>query len=334
MDEIDTFRPTATRLMDQVRETLRFYHYAYNTEKSYTNWILKFIRFNGKRHPKDMGKLEIERFLSHLAVNRDVAAATQNQAFNAIIFLYKKVLAMDIDFNLRATHANKRKNLPSVLNYEEAEKLIKCMSGTPKVLAGLMYGSGLRSLEVIRLRVQDLDFENKQIYIRNPKGGSDRTTLFPDYLHKLLLKQIEKVKKLHERDLDAGFGEVYLPTAIRRKYKKASVSIGWQYLFPSKVRSTDPRSGKVMRHHLYKTVLQKAIARAKEESGIIKRISPHTLRHSFATRLLEKGENIRVLQKLLGHKDVKTTEIYTHVMNKDHSGITSPLDDFDGFDDE
>ena len=196
MDEIDTFRPTATRLMDQVRETLRFYHYAYNTEKSYTNWILKFIRFNGKRHPKDMGKLEIERFLSHLAVNRDVAAATQNQAFNAIIFLYKKVLAMDIDFNLRATHANKRKNLPSVLNYEEVEKLIKCMSGTSKVLAGLMYGSGLRSLEVIRLRVQDLDFENKQIYVRNPKGGSDRTTLFPDYLHKPLLKQIEKVKKL------------------------------------------------------------------------------------------------------------------------------------------
>ena len=334
MDEKDTFRPTSTRLMDQVRETLRFYHYAYNTEKSYTNWILKFIRFNGKRHPKEMGKLEIERFLSHLAVNRDVAAATQNQAFNAIIFLYKKVLAMDVDFNLRATHANKRKNLPSVLNYEEVEKLIKCMSGTAKVLAGLMYGSGLRSLEVIRLRVQDLDFENKQIYVRNPKGGADRTTLFPDYLHKPLLKQIEKVKNLHERDLVAGYGEVYLPTAIRRKYKKASVSIGWQYLFPSKVRSADPRSGKVMRHHLYKTVLQKAIARAKEESGIIKRISPHTLRHSFATRLLEKGENIRVLQKLLGHKDVKTTEIYTHVMNKDHSGIISPLDDFDGFDDE
>lgn len=334
MDEMDTFRPTATRLMDQVRETLRFYHYAYNTEKSYTNWILKFIRFNGKCHPKEMGKLEIERFLSHLAVNRDVAAATQNQALNAIIFLYKKVLAMDVDFNLRATHANKRKNLPTVLNYEEAEKLIKCMSGTAKVLAGLMYGSGLRSLEVIRLRVQDLDFENKQIYVRNPKGGTDRTTLFPDYLHKPLLKQIEKVRKLHERDLAAGYGEAYLPTAIRRKYKKASVSIGWQYLFPSKVRSTDPRSGKVMRHHLYKTVLQKAIARAKEESGIIKRISPHTLRHSFATRLLEKGENIRVLQKLLGHKDVKTTEIYTHVMNKDHSGITSPLDDFDGFDDE
>lgn len=309
---MDTFRPTANRLMDQVRETLRFYHYAYNTEKSYVNWILKFIRFNGKRHPKEMGKLEIERFLSHLAVNRDVAAATQNQAFNAIIFLYKKVLAMDVDFNLRATHANKRKNLPNVLNYEEAEKLIKCMSGTAKVLAGLMYGSGLRSLEVIRLRVQDLDFENKQIYVRNPKVGSDRTTLFPDYLHKPLLKQIEKVKKLHERDLAAGYGEVYLPTAISRKYKKASVSIGWQYLFPSKVRSVDPRSGKVMRHHLYKTVLQKAIAMAKEESGIIKRISPHTLRHSFATRLLEKGENIRVLQKLLGHKDVKTTEIVAH----------------------
>lgn len=331
---MDTFRPTATRLMDQVRETLRFYHYAYNTEKSYVSWILKYIRFSGKRHPKDMGKLEIERFLSHLAVNRHVAAATQNQAFNAIIFLYKKVLGKDIELNIRATNANKRKNLPTVLSKDEAKKLISCMSGIAKLLAGLMYGSGLRSLEVIRLRIQDIDFENKQIYVRDPKGGKDRTTLFPDNLHKGIGKQIEKVKQLHAKDLNEGYGEVYLPTAISRKYKKASVSIGWQYLFPSKVRSKDPRSGKIMRHHLDKSGLQKTVARAKERANIVKRISPHTLRHSFATHLLENGENIRILQVLLGHKDVKTTEIYTHVMQKDHDGVKSPLDDIDDFDDD
>lgn len=334
MDEMDTFRPTATRLMDQVRETLRFYHYAYNTEKSYVSWILKFIRFSGKRHPKDMGKREIERFLSHLAVNRNVAAATQNQAFNAIIFLYKKILGKDLELNIRATNANKRKNLPTVLSKEETKKLISCMSGISKILAGLMYGSGLRSLEVIRLRVQDIDFENNQIYVRDPKGGKDRSTLFPDNLHNGISKQIEKIKQLHIKDLNEGYGEVYLPTAISRKYKKASVSIGWQYLFPSKVRSKDPRSGKIMRHHLDKSGLQKAVAKAKEHTNIVKRISPHTLRHSFATHLLENGENIRILQTLLGHKNVKTTEIYTHVMQKGHDAVKSPLDDIDDFDDD
>ena len=332
MDEKEIFRPTANRLMDQVRETLRFYHYAYNTEKSYTSWILKFIRFNGKKHPREMGKPEIERFLSHLAVNRDVAAATQNQALNAIVFLYKKVLGINIDFNIRATHANKRKNLPTVLSKEEAKNLISSMTGITKVLAGLMYGSGLRSLEVIRLRVQDIDFENNQIYVRNPKGGRDRTTLFPANLHQALYSQVEKVKQLHDKDLKEGYGEVYLPAAISRKYKKANISIGWQYLFPSKVRSTDPRSGKVMRHHIDKSVLQKAVARAREQTNILKRVSPHTLRHSFATHLLENGENIRILQVLLGHKDVKTTEIYTHVMQKSHESVKSPLDELDGFD--
>lgn len=334
MDESTVFRPTASRLMDQVRETLRFYHYAYSTEKSYVDWILRFIRFSGKKHPKQMGKLEIERFLSHLAVNRNVAAATQNQAFNAIIFLYNKVLLKDIDFNIRATNANKRKNLPTVLSKDEAENLIFRMHGTAKVLAGLMYGSGLRSLEVIRLRVQDIDFENNQIYVRNPKGGKDRTTLFPDNLHKIIRRQVEKIKKLHTQDLEEGYGEVYLPSAISRKYKKASVSIGWQYLFPSKVRSKDPRSGKIMRHHINKSGLQKAVSKAKEQANIIKRVSPHTLRHSFATHLLENGENIRILQVLLGHKDVKTTEVYTHVMQKDHGGVKSPLDDFEFFDDD
>lgn len=334
MDESTSFRPTASRLMDQVRETLRFHHYAYNTERSYVDWILRFIRFSGKKHPKDMGKFEIERFLSHLAVNRDVAASTQNQAFNAIMFLYKKVLGMEMDLDIRAKRTSKRKTLPTVLSEDEALLLISYMKGTAKVLAGLMYGSGLRSLEVIRLRVHDIDFENKQIYVRNPKGGKDRTTIFPQVLHRRIQKQIEKVKLLHEQDLSAGYGEVYLPNAIGRKYTKANVSIGWQYLFPSKILSTDPRSGKMRRHHVYKTVLQKAVGIARTKANIVKRATPHTLRHSFATKLLEDGKNIRVLQSLLGHKDVTTTEIYTHVMRKNHEDIKSPLDALDDFDDD
>ena len=333
MEESVNFRPTAHRLMDQVRETLRFYHYAYSTEKSYVDWIIKFIRFNGKKHPKDMGKFEIERFLSHLAVNRDVAASTQNQAFNAILFLYRKVLDMPLDLDIRAKRSSKRKNLPTVLSKDEARSLIACMSGTARLLAGLMYGSGLRSQEVIRLRVHDIDFENNQIYVRNPKGGQDRTTLFPEVLHQPLRDQSEKIKKLHDVDLEEVYGEVYLPAALKRKYSKAGWSFGWQYLFPSKVRSTDPRSGKVMRHHVYKTALQKAVTSARKNANIVKRVSPHTLRHSFATHLLENGENIRVLQVLLGHKDVKTTEIYTHVMQKNHDNIISPLDAIDNFND-
>ena len=329
MDEKTTFQPTATRLMDQVRETLRFYHYAYNTEKSYVEWILRFIHFSGKKHPKDMGKPEIEKFLSHLVINRNVAASTQNQALNAIMFLYKKVLDMPMDLDIRARRSSKEKKLPTVLSRDEAKSLIIGMTGTAKILAGLMYGSGLRSLEVIRLRIHDIDFSNNQIYIRNAKGGKDRTSLFPDALHKPIREQIEVAKKLHDEDLAEGFGEVYLPTALSRKYKNANITFGWQYLFPSIVRSTDPRSGKVMRHHLNKSVLQKAVANARIKAKLVKRISPHTLRHSFATHLLENGENIRVLQVLLGHSDVKTTEIYTHVMQKTHGHIKSPLDDFD-----
>jgi len=333
MDESTTFRPSAARLMDQVRETLRFYHYAYSTEKSYVDWIVRFIRFNEKRHPKDMGKREIERFLSHLATNRDVAASTQNQAFNAIIFLYKKVLDIQIDLDIRARRSSKVKVLPTVLSKDEAASLISCMSGTAKLLGGLMYGSGLRSLEVIRLRIHDIDFDNNQIYVRNPKGGKDRTTIFPDVLHQPIRSQIEKVKTIHDKDLTEGYGEVYLPTALKRKYTKAAVSFNWQYLFPSKVLSADPRSRKIMRHHINKSVLQKAVSNANKKANIVKRVSPHTLRHSFATHLLEKGENIRILQTLLGHKDVKTTEIYTHVMQKNHDNIKSPLDDILNFDD-
>jgi len=334
MDESNSFRPSAGRLMDQVRETLRFYHYAYSTEKSYVNWILKFIRFNGKQHPKDMGKPEIERFLSHLALNRNVAASTQNQAFNAILFLYKNVLNLQIELDIRARRSSKVKVLPTVLSKDEAQLLISFMSGNAKLLGGLMYGSGLRSLEVIRLRIHDIDFDNNQIYVRHPKGGKDRTTLLPEVLRHTIKNQIEKVKSIHDKDLADGYGEVYLPTAIKRKYTKAAVSFNWQYLFPSKVLSKDPRSGKVMRHHINKSVLQKAVSNANRKANICKRISPHTLRHSFATHLLENGENIRILQVLLGHKDVKTTEIYTHVMQKNHDAIISPLDAITHLDNE
>jgi integron integrase len=328
MDEPATFQSTAPRLMDQVRETLRFYHYAYNTEKSYVEWILRYIRFNEKKDPRDMGKFEIERFLSHLAVNRNVAASTQNQAFNAIMFLYKKVLNMPVDLDIRTKRSSKGKRLPTVLSKDEVKSLLPCMSGTAKILASLMYGSGLRSLEVVRLRIHDIDFENNQIYVRDARGGKDRTTIFPETLHQPIRDQIGVVKKMHNKDLSEGFGEVYLPAALSRKYSKANISFGWQYLFPSKVRSTDPRSGKVMRHHLYTSVLQKAVSNARDRAKITKRASPHTLRHSFATHLLENGENIRVLQVLLGHNDVKTTEIYTHVMQTNHDKIKSPLDDF------
>jgi integron integrase len=231
--------------------------------------------------------------------------------------------------DIRARRTSKAKRLPTVLSRDEAKSLLSCMSGTAKIMGGLMYGSGLRSLEVVRLRIHDIDFDNNQIYVRNAKGGKDRTTIFPVTLHELIRKQIETVKKLHDKDLAEGYGEVYLPKALARKYSKANISFGWQYLFPSKVRSTDPRSGKVMRHHVYITVLQKAVSNARTRAKIVKRVSPHTLRHSFATHLLENGENIRVLQVLLGHKDVKTTEIYTHVMQKNHDNVKSPLDDLD-----
>ena len=300
------YTPKSVRLMDQVREVLRFHHYAYNTEKSYVTWILQYIRFNNRRHPKDMGKPEVESFLSHLALDRGVSASTQNQAFSAIVFLYKQVLNVDFDLDIRASRARKSKRLPVVLNRKEVADIINRLNGTPKFLTQLMYGCGLRSLEVIRLRIHDIDFSQKQIIIRAAKGNKDRVTFLPDDLVSLLKAQIIKVELLHQKDLDNGLGEVYLPDALARKYVNAAKSLSWQYLFPSKTISKDPRSGKPMRHHIHK--------------------SAHVFRHSFATHLLEDGVNIRMVQTLLGHKDVKTTEIYTHVMSTQFDTVKSPLD--------
>jgi len=320
------YTPKSVRLMDQVREVLRFHHYAYNTEKSYVTWILQYIRFNNRRHPKDMGKPEVESFLSHLALDRGVSASTQNQAFSAIVFLYKQVLNVDFALDIRASRARKSKRLPVVLNRKEVADIINRLNGTPKFLTQLMYGCGLRSLEVIRLRIHDIDFSQKQIIIRAAKGNKDRVTFLPDDLVSILKAQIIKVELLHKKDLDNGFGEVYLPDALARKYVNAAKSLGWQFLFPSTTISKDPRSGKSMRHHIHKSAMQKAISQAVKQSGMQKRVTPHVFRHSFATHLLEDGVNIRMVQTLLGHKDVKITEIYTHVMSTQFDTVKSPLD--------
>lgn len=323
---MDTFTPKPGRLMDQVKETLRFYHYAYSTEKSYTQWILRYIRFNNRRHPKEMGKQEIERFLSHLAINRNVAIATQNQALNAILFLYKEVLKQPLEFEIRANKASKPKRLPTVLNRQEIQLLLEHLRDKPRLMVELMYAGGLRVTEVLRLRVQDFDFANSQIYIRDSKGGKDRTTLFPKVLHNKMQKQLDFVKLQHQQDLEKGYGEVSLPGALSRKYPNAGRSIGWQYAFPSTSLSADPRNGLIQRFHLHISSIRKSIKQAKPKANITKRITTHVFRHSFATHLLEDGVNIRVVQTLLGHKDVKTTEVYTHVMDKSIVGIKSPIE--------
>ena len=322
----EKFHPTSLRLMDQVREVLRYHHYAIRTEEAYVRWILQFIRFNNKKHPKEIGKVEIEQFLSHLAMNRKVAASTQNQAMNAILFLYKQVLDIQMEDQIQAVRSKKPKRLPTVLSQTEIKTLIDGMTGTTLLMAMLLYGCGLRLMECIRLRVMDIDFDNHLIVVRDGKGNKDRSTLLPERLQPVLRKHLEKVKAIHQDDLANGYGEVYLPTALSRKLTSAAKSWKWQYVFPASKLSKDPRSNATRRHHIDETTLQKAVASAGKRSHIPKRVSCHTLRHSFATHLLENGVNIRVLQELLGHKDVSTTEIYTHVMNKDFSGIKSPLE--------
>jgi len=319
------FVPKPGRLMDQVREVLRFYHYAYSTEKSYVYWILQFIRFNDRQHPRDMGKAEIERFLSNLAINKNVSASTQNQAFNAILFLYRDVLKSPIHEQINALRAKRQKRLPTVLSKKELSILFAHIPRNHLLLFRLMYGGGLRALEVLRLRIHDFDFDNQQLYIRDSKGNKDRMTLFPAVLHEDVRMQIERVRKMHEVQIRHGFGRVVLPAALSRKYVNASKSLGWQYVFPASHNCKDPRSNDIVRHHLHESVLAKSVKLAKRNAGINKHFSTHVFRHCFATHMLEDGVNIRTVQTLLGHKDVKTTEIYTHVMDKSFTGVTSPL---------
>ena len=321
-----SFKPQSRRLMDQVREVLRYHHYAIRTEDAYVRWILAFIRFHGRKHPKDMGKTEIEAFLSDLAVNGNCARSTQNQALNSIVFLYKQVLDLPVAEDLAPIRSKKPVRLPIVMSTEEVAAVISQMGGKTALMAGLMYGGGLRLMEVLRLRVQDLDFANTTILVRDGKGGRDRSTLLPASLVEGLKAHLVKVRATFEQDLAAGHANVWLPHALAKKYPNAPGSWEWQYVFPAQNLSTDPRSGQTRRHHLNESNLQKAVRKATARTLISKHITSHTFRHSFATHLLESGTNIRVVQKLLGHADVKTTEIYTHVLQQNLAAVRSPLD--------
>ncbi len=320
------FKPQSIKIMDQVREVLRYHHYAKRTEEAYVKWILAFIRFNDTRHPKLLGKKEIESFLSDMAMNKNYAASTQNLAFNAIIFLYKQVLDLPIADDLDPVRSKKPVRLPVVLSQGETRKLLAAMTGIRSLMAKIMYGGGLRVMETLRLRIQDVDFGNGYLMIRDAKGGKDRTTLLAPSIVDELKQHLVGVRQLFEQDLAQGVADVYLPNNLAKKYPKASSSWEWQYVFPSQSLSKDPRSGQIRRHHLDESGLQKGIRAAKNKVGIDKRVTSHTLRHSFATHLLEAGTNIRVVQKLLGHADVKTTEIYTHVLQQNLSSVVSPLE--------
>ncbi len=314
------------KLLDLVRDTIRRKHYSIRTEQSYIDWIRRFILFHGKRHPSEMHEPEVNAFLTHLARDGGVAASTQNQALSALLFLYKEVLKEEIGWLGDVERAKKPARLPAVLTRDEIRKMFRHLSGTPRLMAGLLYGSGLRLMECVRLRIKDVDFGYARIAVRDAKGGKDRVTMLPVNLATGLQRHLQKIKAQHEQDLVEGFGSVHLPHALARKYPNAEKEWSWQYVFPSTRISTDPRSGKKQRHHMAEGLLQAAVKNAVRAAGISKPATCHTLRHSFATHLLERGYDIRTVQELLGHKDVSTTMIYTHVLNKPGIGVKSPLD--------
>lgn len=314
------------RLLDQVRMAVRRRHYSYRTEQCYIHWIRRYILFHDKRHPAEMGEPEVAAFLSDLAVARRVSAATQNQALNAILFLYKQVLERDLGLIQGVTRAKRGERLPVVLTRDEVHAVLQRLHGREWLMASLLYGGGLRVMECVRLRVKDLDFGLRQIVVRDGKGKKDRAVPMPQILIPALQAQLEVAKKVHQNDLVDGFGEVSLPYALARKYPNASREWPWQYLFPASARARDPYSGKWKRHHLDESVLQRALRKAVIEAGLTKPASCHTLRHSFATHLLTAGHDIRTIQELLGHQDVRTTMVYTHVLGKGAQGVSSPLD--------
>jgi len=314
------------RLIDEVRRKLRMRHYSLRTEQAYVGWVRRFILANGKRHPAEMGEKEVERFLSVLATEGDVAAGTQNQALSALLFLYRQVLRVDLPWMATVVRAKRPRRVPTVLSREEVERLLAAMDGRTWLLASLLYGTGMRLLECLRLRVKDIDFARSSIIVRDGKGGKDRHTVLPRRLVDPLQREIDRVRLLHDQDLAAGFGAVWLPNALARKYPNAPRAFGWQYVFAASKLSRDPRGGKKRRHHFDDAVLSHAIKRACQLAVIAKPVSAHTLRHSFATHMIESGYDIRTVQELLGHKDVATTQIYTHVLNRGAGGVLSPLD--------
>jgi integron integrase len=315
----------AKKLLDQLREELRLKHYSYRTEQAYVDWVRRFILFHNKRHPAEMGAPEIRAFLAHLAQERNISASTQNQALSAVLFLYREVLHKEIEPVLLST-AKRPQRLPSVLTRQEVLTLLEHLSGTFKLMAQLLYGSGLRRMECVRLRIQDVDFEYKAITVRDSKGEKDRIVPLPETIIPALRLQIERVRLLRAEDLAAGYGEVYLPDALAIKFPNASREPGWQYLFPASRLAIDPRSDRKLRHHIDPSALQRAVRQAAQKAGFQKRVTCHTLRHSFATHLLQADYDIRTVQELLGHKDVRTTMIYTHVLERGGRAVRSPLD--------
>ena len=324
-----TVQPVANaqpRLLDRVRREIRVRHYSIRTESSYVDWIRRFIIFNDRRHPSEMGAAEVAAFLTYLAVERSVAPSTQAQAKSAILFLYRVVLNVALPWLDDVVAASSPRRLPVVLTVPEVRDVLGKMNGSVGLVCALLYGTGMRLIEGLRIRIKDVEFARREILVRHGKGGKDRVTVLPENLILPLHEQIAKARALHQRDVSAGFGSVWLPGALDAKYPGAPKQWGWQWVFPSVTRSADPRTGKVHRHHLNEATIQKAMGIAAKRAGIVKPCSPHILRHSFATHLLQSGYDIRTVQELLGHSDVSTTMIYTHVMNRGGRGVRSPLD--------
>jgi len=325
MENTPEARP-APKLFPLIIERLRVKHYSKRTEEAYVQWIKRYILHHSKRHPREMGVAEVEDFLTHLAVARNVSASTQNQAKSALLFLYKEVLEMELPWLENVTQAKTPKRMPVVLNKQEVQALLNRLDGTMWLIGSLLYGSGLRVMECLRLRVKDIDFVKREILVREGKGFKDRVTMLPAALVEPLKQHLTKVQALHDEDLAAGFGEVYMPMALDKKYPNGGREWSWQYVFPSIKRSIDPLTNKIRRHHADEKTVQRAVKKATKAGNLTKLATPHTLRHSFATHLLEGGYDIRTVQELLGHSDVSTTMIYTHVLNKGGRGVSSPLD--------
>ena len=318
---------TPTRLLDQVRAACRARHYSLRTERAYVGWVRRYVLANGKRHPRGLGQAELEAFLTALAVDGRVAASTQNQALSALLFLYRQVLGMDrLPWLEGVVRAKQPARVPVVLSRGEMQRLLAHIDGTCWLMAALLYGTGMRLMECVRLRVKDVDFDRGEIVVREGKGAKDRRVPLPKRLRDPLHDRIERTRVLHAQDLADGLGRVWLPAALGRKHANAATEFGWQYVFPAARVSVDPRDGTQRRHHLDEAVLQRAVKSARGRAGIVKPASCHTLRHSFATHLLESGHDIRTVQELLGHKDVATTQIYTHVLGRGAGGVLSPLD--------
>lgn len=318
--------PPPPRLLDQVRDRIRVKHYSIRTETQYLQWIRRFILFHDKRHPRDMGAAEVEAFLTHLAVEGRVAAATQNQALSALLFLYREVLGINLPWLDGVVRAKLPQRLPVVLTRQEVSGLLDRMNGLHGMMARLLYGTGMRLMECVRLRVKDVDFEQAEIVVRDGKGAKDRVRMLPQSLIGPLQEHLRWRRQLFEDDKAKGRAAVYLPNALDKKYPNAETDWAWQYVFPAAGFSIDPRSGDERRHHVDEKALQRAVKKAVQASGMAKLATPHTFRHSFATHLLQSGYDIRTVQELLGHADVATTMIYTHVLNKGGRGVTSPLD--------